>query len=330
MTYNKRHKTFPILACLAIILASCLTFSASLFTELSFAEPIVDADGDETSDNVPSSATPNNNNSGSDSNSGSNNNSGGNGSNAQSSGEILFEGRADCQPIILGMTPWDCGVTITTDQDTLKSGIWAIATNVSADITIFASFLALGYVIYGGYQYVFSGEEPAKAAAGKKTLSRAFIGLAISMSSAIIMGTIRAVVAGGSNLTNCINESCIGPDALFLNTINWFIGMAGVASAVFVVYGGITYSTSAGSPDKIKKAKSMITNALIGLAIVALAELITAFVSNLIRQAKEAAFIPTPNIVIVSEHQTNTGPNHQSYQTIHYQITLAKGVNQNA
>ena len=327
MTYNKRHKTFPILASIVIILASCLTFSASLFTELSFAEPVVDADGDGTPDNVPGPTTPNNNNSGSNSTSGSNNNSSGSGSNVQAGGEILFEGRADCQPIILGMTPWDCGVTITNDQDTLKSGIWAIATNVSADMTIFASFLALGYVIYGGYQYVFSGEEPAKAAAGKKTLSRAFIGLAITMSSAIIMGTIRAVVAGGSNLTNCINESCVGPDTLLLSTLNWFIGMAGVASAIFVVYGGITYSTSAGSPEKTKKAKAMITNALIGLAIVALAELITAFVSNLIRQAKETALTPTQSITISYKRQTTTQSTSSSIQKNNHRVISTKGTN---
>ena len=213
------------------------------------------------------------------------------GSSAPVAGEIIFEGHTDCTPV-LGMTPWDCGVVITDDQETLKSGVWAIATNVAADIAVIASYLALGYVMYGGYQYVLSGDEPSKAAAGKKTLKHAFIGLAITMSSAAIMGTIRAILLNGGNsgtLVDCINNSCIDPTTLFLNTLHWFIAMAGIVSAIFIVYGGISYSTSAGSTEKIRKSKTIIINALIGLAIVAIAEIITAFVSTIIRNANEQA-----------------------------------------
>ena len=45
--------------------------------------------------------------------------------------------------------------------------------------------------------------------------------------------------------------------------------------------------------QKLKKAKDMITYALIGLAIVALAEIITAFVSNMIREANQVSLTTT-------------------------------------
>ena len=85
---------------------------------------------------------------------------------------------------------------------------------------------------------------------------------------------------------------------MVVNLIQWVVGIAGVVSAAFVVYGGITYTTSSGDAAKLQKAKNMIIYALIGLAIVALAEVITAFVSNMIREANKNAYI---NETIISK-----------------------------
>ena len=201
-------------------------------------------------------------------------------------GKELFRGGA-CH-YVLGMVNWDCDVVITDNQEDLKTQTWIIAANVASDITVLASFLALGYVIYGGYLYIFSGGEPSKAVAGKKTLTQAFIGLAITMTSTIIMSTIRSVLLGNSeqNLLNCATEGCVEPDLLFINTLHWFIAIAGIVSAIFIVYGGIAYTSSAGDPNKLSQAKKIITNALIGLAIVALAEITVAFVSRIIMDSK--------------------------------------------
>ena len=191
----------------------------------------------------------------------------------------------------LGLTSWDCGVNIS-DQDSLKSGIWTIAANVLTDITVIAAYLVIGYVIYGGYKYTFSAGESTRVAEAKKTLAHAFIGLAIVMSASAILGSIRIALVGGSgNIGNCVSSSCVNPNDMVINLIQWFVGIAGIVSAIFVVYGGITYATSSGDAMKLQKAKNMITYALIGLAIVALAEVITAFVSNMIREANQNAYI---------------------------------------
>lgn len=207
---------------------------------------------------------------------------------------------ADCR-YFLGMTSWDCNIVeqvISDDQ--LKNNIWTIAANIATDITVIAAYLIIGYVIYGGYLYTFSGGDPGKVATGKKAITQAFIGLAIVMSANVILNSIR--IALGANFTkNCtIAGECYGLDtdtnaagAMILGTIRWVVGIAGVVSAIFVVYGGISYTTSAGDPGKLKKAKDMITYALIGLAIVALAEIITAFVSNIIREANQVSLITT-------------------------------------
>ena len=199
----------------------------------------------------------------------------------------------------LGLNSWDCNVNIS-DQDSLKSGVWMIAAKVLTDITVIAAYLVLGYVIYGGYKYTFSAGDPGKVAEGKKTLAHAFIGLAIVMSASAILGSIRiALVGGQGNIGNCLSENgCPDPNTMVINLIQWVVGIAGVVSAVFVVYGGITYATSSGDAAKLQRAKNTIVYALIGLAIVALAEIITAFVSNMIREANKDAYV---NETIISK-----------------------------
>ncbi|MBR2839975.1 hypothetical protein IKE82_01435 [Candidatus Saccharibacteria bacterium] len=209
----------------------------------------------------------------------------------------------------LGLTSWDCGVNIS-DEATLKSGIWQIVANIATDITVIAAYLVLGYVIYGGYQYIFAAGDPNKVASGRKTLTHAFIGLAIVMSAYAIMSSIRLALLGTSGVLDCNplkGQQCVDdPNSLVTGVIQWGIGIAGLVAVIFVVYGGISYTTSAGDPNKLQKAKQMILYALIGLAIVALAEIITAFVSGLIRDANNNTTDDTTSYV-----QTITKETHE-------------------
>ena len=210
-----------------------------------------------------------------------------------------FEGRLKC-PSFLGLISWDCGVGKINNQNALETGALQIASNIATDISVIAAYLIIAYVMYGGYLYIFSGGDPNKTANGKKTIARAFIGLAITMSSYTIMSTIRFVLIGQSNsLGDCLDSGgCVSPGVLVTNTIHWVASVAGIVSAIFIVFGGISYITSSGDPSKLKKAKDIILYALIGLVIVALTEIITAFVSSAIRDANENAFI---NQTIISK-----------------------------
>ena len=196
----------------------------------------------------------------------------------------------DCR-YFLGMSSWDCNVDIS-DENSLKTGILVIAANVATDITVAAAYLIIGYVIYGGYLYVFSSGDPNKVTTGKKALTQAFIGLAIVMSANIILNAIR-VALGVNFAQNCVEHNCADPSTMVTHTINWVIGIAGIVSAIFVVYGGISYITSSGDSNKLQKAKNTILYALIGLVIVALATIITSFVSNMIREANKTSLIET-------------------------------------
>lgn len=62
--------------------------------------------------------------------------------------------------------------------------------------------------------------------------------------------------------------------------INVILSVLGVIFFVLLVYGGFLWMTSAGNEDKVKKAKTLITDAIIGLIIILAAYAISAFVIN--------------------------------------------------
>ncbi|MBR3386475.1 hypothetical protein IKG68_02820 [Candidatus Saccharibacteria bacterium] len=208
--------------------------------------------------------------------------------------------QAECRSLF-GMTSWDCGLADPWTQANLTSNIVLIASNILTDLTVIATYLTIGFVIYGGYMYIFSAGDTTKVAAGKKTLTRAFIGLAIVLLSNVILNTIRIAFLGssGSFARDCVNTACVDEVSFVTNAINWFIGTAGAVALVFVFIGGIGYLTSSGDAAKLQKAKNTIIYALIGLAIAGLSLTITAFASNLIRQADDVAIYN--NTIIAKE-----------------------------
>lgn len=53
-----------------------------------------------------------------------------------------------------------------------------------------------------------------------------------------------------------------------------------LAALVFVIYGGVQYTTSQGEPDKTTKARMTIINSIVGLAISILAATVVNFIAG--------------------------------------------------
>lgn len=65
----------------------------------------------------------------------------------------------------------------------------------------------------------------------------------------------------------------------FVGTIiKWVIGIIGVVLVALFVYGGVVYATSAGNEDRIEMGKKIMMYAVIGVAIIAFAFLITDYI----------------------------------------------------
>jgi len=60
--------------------------------------------------------------------------------------------------------------------------------------------------------------------------------------------------------------------------INGFLGILGIIFVLLVVYAGIMYMTAAGDDVKVKKAKTLLVQAIIGIIIIVAAYSISAFV----------------------------------------------------
>lgn len=186
----------------------------------------------------------------------------------------------------LGMVAWDCRIVKNPQSEAeLINNAKIIATNIANDIAKVAAYLVIGYVIYGGYLYMFASGDTGKLAAGKKTLTHAFIGLAIVGLVNVILNSIHIALLGSAGAFEGGPDAAISAENVIRNMIDWFIGTAGIVAAIFLVVGGIGYMTSSGDAAKLQKAKNTIFYALLGLAIVALSLIISNFVIDLVNRA---------------------------------------------
>ncbi len=70
------------------------------------------------------------------------------------------------------------------------------------------------------------------------------------------------------------------PENITVNVIQWALGFLGLAAVVMILWGGITWMTSAGNEEKVRKAKDILRAAIIGLIVVLLSWALVRFVVN--------------------------------------------------
>jgi len=95
----------------------------------------------------------------------------------------------------------------------------------------------------------------------------------------------------GSNLdlsgtaTSCPTETGTSFTDIIKKIINILSVLIGAIAVVMIIIGGFRYVTSAGNPESTKGARNTIVYAIIGLVIVALAQIIVHFVLNSVSPA---------------------------------------------
>ena len=117
-----------------------------------------------------------------------------------------------CEKTFLGMRPWYMGLTEekpdstgkTTcvikspegDGSSMANFTWKIILNIAADVSLLVGYVAVAFVVWGGYKYIMSNGEPGNVATAKKTITNALIGLVIAILSAVIVNTVIVVING--------------------------------------------------------------------------------------------------------------------------------------
>jgi uncharacterized membrane protein YidH (DUF202 family) len=92
----------------------------------------------------------------------------------------------------------------------------------------------------------------------------------------------KAAICEGVGLTggNCDAPSGTSIDKVLKTAIDLISILVGVAAVIMIMIGGFKYVTSQGDSGNIQSAKNTILYAIIGLVVVALAQVIVAFVLN--------------------------------------------------
>jgi hypothetical protein len=94
--------------------------------------------------------------------------------------------------------------------------------------------------------------------------------------------SLGASVAGGDADHSCANSGvdATGIGKLASQIVNIFSIIVGAVAVIMIIYGGFRYITSGGDSNAVGGAKNTLIYAIIGLVIVALAQVIVHFVLN--------------------------------------------------
>lgn len=193
-------------------------------------------------------------------------------------------GGGNCNaPTFLGFKPWFEGlcsgdaVQEPSSEDELISFVWTVILNVLFDLILAVGYLAVGFIIYGGYLYIISQGDPGRATKAKKTLTSAIVGTVIALVATVAVNTIRIVLGINANdgwrqddFTQTQVEDAFG----------WAYSVAGIVAVIFIIKGGFDYLLSRGDPGKVKTATQSIIYAVVGLVIVIMAAVITSFITD--------------------------------------------------
>lgn len=180
-----------------------------------------------------------------------------------------------------GMTDADCNIVAPEDSsDGISAFIWKIVLNVIEIALQLVAYLALFFIIYGGFQYITSSGSADQASKAMKTILNALIGLVIAIGSVAIVNLIldAANLRGGASSGVVELEASVVLGSI-LGVVYW---IAGVVAVIVIILAGMTYITSSGDAGKVAKAKNAIIYGAIGLLIVIMASVITNFFIGLL------------------------------------------------
>lgn len=119
--------------------------------------------------------------------------------------------------------------------------------------------------------------------------------VAVSTGVAVACNTNTAnqIAAGSSAASGDANTDCANSGAgsqegigkLASNVVNIFSFVVGAIAVIMIIYGGFRYITSGGASEGVSTAKNTLIYAIVGLIIVALAQILVHFVLNQTSQA---------------------------------------------
>lgn len=113
----------------------------------------------------------------------------------------------------------------------------------------------------------------------KLILASLVLGFSMLMPATALAQTKEAICEGvgkTAGATGCVGNNSL--DGIVKTVINVMSMIVGIIAVIMIIIGGIKYVTSSGDSNNVNSAKNTILYAIIGLVVVALAQVIVRFV----------------------------------------------------
>lgn len=90
-----------------------------------------------------------------------------------------------------GLTDGKCNIEVPSSADGgISNFIWHVVLNILDMALVLIGYVAVGYIIYGGFKYIISRGSPDSTAKALSTILEAIIGLVISIIAIVFVNFI--------------------------------------------------------------------------------------------------------------------------------------------
>ena len=111
---------------------------------------------------------------------------------------------AACDGRVLGIPPWYRGLTTGSGEDCVIASpeqaggisqfVLKLALNIIEMGIIIVGYIAIFFILYGGFQFLTGGANPGQVEKARNTILHAVIGLAIALAAVAILNIIFGLV----------------------------------------------------------------------------------------------------------------------------------------
>lgn len=127
------------------------------------------------------------------------------------------------------------------------------------------AIIAIIMIVIGGMIYMFAGVDEKNVELAKKMIGGAIIGLAITVAAPSFLKELLTVL-GGTDSSGLVSDAPT-LKSIAERILNLLLSIVGILAIIGLIIGGGFYMTSYGDEERMKKGKSIIVAAIIGITV---------------------------------------------------------------
>lgn len=155
------------------------------------------------------------------------------------------------------------------EYDTVEDVLYSLLNTLQGIIVV----ISIIFIVIGAILYITSTGDEKKITTAKLAITASMIGLAVGVAAPSFLREISDILGWKPNNEQVSEALTLAQIAL--NTLNFLLSVVGVLAIIMLVWGGVMYLTAAGNEKRIDTAKSIVTWAIVGIAVALAALVIT-------------------------------------------------------